>query len=87
MADLKSRRSRGVFLSSSDDRQPGSSVSSDQHDFDDEDEEESDPDFEFDDNDEVKTVKLGTLLMESYVSPPKKLDVTSLTNAVGSWHR
>ena len=32
-------------------------------------------------------VKLGTLLMQSYVSPPRKFDVTSLTNAVGLWHR
>ena len=33
------------------------------------------------------TVKLGTLLMQSYVSPQSKFDVTSLTSAVGSWHR
>ena len=35
----------------------------------------------------VGSVKLGTLLMQSYVSPLRKFDVTSLTSAVGLWHR
>ena len=32
-------------------------------------------------------VKLGTLLMQSYVFPPRKFDVTSLTDPVSLWHR